>query len=200
MSAKIIGISGTNGSGKDTLGHILATQHGFLFISVTDVLREELRRRGLPVDREHLRALSAEWRHEYGLGVLIDRAVELFNKANVAPQSYVGVAIASLRNPHEVDRVHELGGEVWWLDADPRLRYDRIQRAAVLRGRAGEDQKTFEEFLAEEEAEMHGTGDEASLDMSKVHERADLSLHNAGSDMAAFVAEVNGLFARNSKQ
>jgi cytidylate kinase len=190
MQGKIIGISGTNGSGKDTLGHILGTQHGFLFISVTDVLREELRKRGAPVDREHLRALSAEWRHEYGLGVLVDRAVDLFHKSNTAPQSYEGVAIASLRNPYEVDRVHELGGVVWWLDADPHLRYERIQRAAAERGRAGEDQKSFEEFLAEEEAEMHGTADAASLDMSAVRDKSDLSLQNAGSDMAAFAAEV----------
>jgi len=193
VNGKIIGISGTNGSGKDTLGHILATQHGFLFISVTDVLREELRRRELPPDREHLRALSAEWRHEYGLGVLVDRAVDLFKKANVAPQEYAGVAIASLRNPYEVDRVHELGGVVWWLDADPHLRYERIQRGAAERGRAAEDQKSFEEFLAEEQAEMHGTADAASLDMSKVSDKADLSLQNAGSDLTAFAAEVDQL-------
>lgn len=190
MLPKIIGISGTNGSGKDSVGHILATQHGYLFISVTDVLREELRRRGLPVDREHLRALSAEWRHQYGLGVLVDRAVDMFNNSNVAPQSYEGVAIASLRNPYEVDRVHELGGVVWWLDADPHIRYERIQRAAAERGRAGEDQKTFEEFMAEEAAEMHGTSDTASLDMSRVREKCDLSLQNAGSSMAEFAAEI----------
>ena len=191
MQGKIIGISGTNGSGKDTLGHILATRHGFLFISVTDVLREELRRRGLPLDREHLRALSAEWRHEYGLAVLIDRAVELFRVANTAPQEYAGVAIASLRNPYEADRIHELGGTVWWLDADPKLRYDRIQRGRAERGRAGEDQKTYEEFLAEEEAEMHGTSDIASLDGSLVRKKSDLSLQNAGSDMDEFAAEVD---------
>ncbi len=191
MQANIIGIGGTSGAGKDTLGHILATQHGYLFISVTDVLREELRRRGEPVDREHMRALSAAWRKEYGLGVLVDRAVDLFRAANVAPQSYEGVAIASLRNPHEVDRVHELGGVVWWLDADPHVRYDRIQRGAAERGRAGEDQKTFEEFMAEEAAEMHNaTGDEAGLDMSKVRDKADLSLKNAGADIPTFAAEV----------
>jgi hypothetical protein len=173
------------------LGHILATQHGFLFISVTDMLREELRRRGLPIDREHLRALSAEWRHEYGLGVLVDRAVDFYRSANSSLPTYTGVAIASLRNPYEVDRVHELGGVVWWLDADPKVRYERIQHGLAERGRSAEDQKTFVEFLAEEHAEMHGTSDAASLDMSKVHEKADLDLQNAGSDMGAFAQEIH---------
>jgi len=191
MQGKIIGIGGTSGAGKDTLGHILATRHGFLFISVTDVLREELRRRGLPLDREHLRALSAEWRTEYGLAVLIDRAVELFQRSNAEPQEYAGVAIASLRNPYEADRIHELGGTVWWLDADPKLRYERIQQGAAERGRATEDHVSFEEFLAQEAAEMHGNGDAASLDMSKVRDKSDLSLQNTGSDMAEFAIEVD---------
>ncbi len=45
---KIIGVSGTNGSGKDTIGHLLAERHNWLFISMTDMLRDELEKRGLP--------------------------------------------------------------------------------------------------------------------------------------------------------
>ena len=62
---KIIGLSGTNGSGKDTVGEMLAAQHGYLFVSVSDLLREEARRRNLPVTREVLRTISAEWRREF---------------------------------------------------------------------------------------------------------------------------------------
>jgi cytidylate kinase len=77
---KIIGISGSNGSGKDTVGHILANQFGYLFISVTELLRAEARKRELPVEREVLRTISAEWRREQGLGVLIDKAVEHYQQ------------------------------------------------------------------------------------------------------------------------
>jgi len=35
---KIIGLAGTNGSGKDTVGHILADKHGYLFVSVVELL------------------------------------------------------------------------------------------------------------------------------------------------------------------
>lgn len=190
MGKTIIGISGTNGAGKDTVGHILEEDHGYLFVSVTDVLRAELKRQGFPVDREHLRELSASWRREFGYGVLIDRAMDVYN--DQPKGKYKGVAIASLRNPFEADRVHELGGEVWWLDADPLLRFTRIKANAATRARAQEDEKTFEEFLAEEKAEMYPTGDEATLNMSAVRDKSDVMM-NGGHEMQLVRQEVGAL-------
>lgn len=190
MKQKIIGIAGTNGSGKDTVGTILAEDHGYYFISVTDIMRAELKNRGVPVDREHMRDLSAEWRREFGYGVLIDRAVEAYEKLG---GTYQGLAIASLRNPFEVDRVHELGGVVWWLDADPLLRFTRIKMNAATRARAEEDEKTFEEFVAEEEAEMHQSGDEATLNMSGVKDKSDVAMHNGGNELYLLKQEIAAL-------
>ncbi|MEK7096237.1 MAG: AAA family ATPase [Patescibacteria group bacterium] len=171
---KIIGIAGTNGSGKDSLGQILDERHGYLYVSVTDILREGLRKQDLPIERENMRNLSAQWRRERGLGVLIDKALEIFEKS---PGKYKGLAIASLRNPGEADRVHELGGTVVWVDAEPKIRYDRIHS----RQRSAEDQKTFEEFLAEEQAEMNHSGDEATLNVAGVKVKADIFLENNGN-------------------
>jgi cytidylate kinase len=185
---KIIGIAGTNGSGKDAAGLTLADMHGYLFVSVTDLLRAELNQRGIPVERENLRELSAEWRREYGYGVLVDRAVEEYERLK---DRYKGVAIASLRNPSEADRVHELGGLVVWIDADPKIRYDRIRVNAEARARAGEDSKTFEEFLAEEKAEMAPSGDGATLDMGSVKKRADIILFNDQSDLKKFQSFIS---------
>ena len=178
----IIGLAGTNGSGKDTVGHILADKHGFLFISVTDLLRHEAVRRGQPVEREVLRTISAEWRRELGLGVLVDKAVaELHKDAG----KYKGIVMASMRNPGEADRIHEFGGVMVWIDADPRVRYDRIQANAASRNRAEEDNKSYEQFLAEEEAEMHVPegGDSAMLDGAAVKARCDVYLTNDGDDI-----------------
>jgi cytidylate kinase len=184
----VIGLSGTNGSGKDTIGEVLAEHHGYLFVSVSDLLRDELRRRGLAVTRENLRTLSAEWRRESGLGVLIDKAKELFDQE---PGTYKGLVMASLRNPGEVKRVHHYGGIVVWVDADPHIRYERIQRNAHLRDRAGEDVKTFEEFLAEEKAEMEHSGDEATLNMAGVRDTADLTLINNHLNIEAFKKDID---------
>jgi cytidylate kinase len=178
----IIGLAGTNGSGKDTVGELLAREHNYLFISVTELLRTECYRRNLPVERENLRTISAEWRRELGLGVLIDKAVAEYE---IVKQQYDGVVMASLRNPGEADRVHEFGGTVVWIDADPRTRYDRIQANAATRGRAEEDNKTFEQFLAEEAEEMHVPegGDSAMLDSSAVKDRSDIFVSNNSSEI-----------------
>jgi cytidylate kinase len=183
LNLQIIGISGTNGSGKDAAGLTLADRHSYLFVSVTDLLRAELNRRNLPVDRVHLRELSAEWRREYGLAVLVDRALEEFNRLK---GQYVGLAIASLRNPAEADRIHELGGVVLWIDADAHTRYERIQNNAEARARAGEDAKSFEEFLAEEQAEMQSVGDAATLNMTEVKKRSDVILNNDQTNLQEF--------------
>lgn len=174
---KLIGIAGTNGSGKDTLGEIAAGK-GWEFISVTDILREGLRKQGLPIERENLRNLSAQWRLESGLGVLVDRAVEMFKQGG---SNYKGLVISSLRNPGEADAVHALGGTVVWIDADPKVRYERI----YSRARSNEDRKTYDQFLAEEEAEMESGGHETALHMAAVKKKADVFLTN-DADVEAF--------------
>ena len=189
---KLIGIAGTNGSGKDTVGRILAEKHDWLFVSVSDLLRDECRKRGLSVERENLRAISAEWRREGGLGVLVDKAVDLFERS---AEKYEGLAVSSLRNPGETKRVRELGGVNVWVDADPRVRYDRIQTAE--RGRGGEDNKTFEEFLAEQEAEMRPSGDTATLDLSSVRAETDVQILNE-ADLTALESSVADLLTKSS--
>ncbi len=189
---KIIGLSGTNGSGKDTVGHMLAERYNFLFVSLTDMLREEAVRRNQLVERAVLREISAEWRRESGLGVLVDKAKEFYEAQQIP---YDGLAVASLRNPGEADRVHELGGQVVWVDADPQVRYDRIQVNKNIRGRAGEDEKSFEQFIADELAEMNSSGDEATLNMSAVKEQSNLRLLNNGNDIAAFQDEAEKALA-----
>lgn len=186
-SLKIIGLAGTNGSGKDTLGTLLADRHGYLFVSVTELLRNEARQRGLAADRQVLRTISAEWRRQSGLGVLVDKAFAEFKKAQ---DRYAGIVMASLRNPGEADRIHELGGIMVWVDAAARLRYDRIQANAAARSRAEEDNKTFKQFLAEETAEMHASGDKATLDMAAVKDRCDVFLDNS-HDLAGLQTELN---------
>ena len=162
------------------MGEYLASEYGWLFVSVTDILREGLRERNLPIERENTRGLSAEWRRQFGHGVLIDKAFQQF-EAQVG--KYKGLAIASLRNPGEADEVHKLGGRVVWLDADPKLRYQRI----YSRQRSTEDQKTFEQFLAEERAEMdHHGGDDATLNMAGVKAKADIFITNDSDDVETF--------------
>jgi cytidylate kinase len=185
---RIIGLAGTNGSGKDTVGHILADRYGYLFVSVTDVLRDEAAKRNIEPDRENLRMISAQWRRESGhFGVLVDKALDKFNQAG---NGYKGLVMASMRHPGEADRVHELGGTMVWVDADSHVRYDRIQANAVARGRAAEDAITFEQFLSDENVEMSQSGDEATVNVSAVKDRCDIFLDNDQDSLAGLETAI----------
>jgi cytidylate kinase len=186
---KIIALSGTNGSGKDTTGNIIAEDHNYLFVSVTDLLREEAINRSLTPTRMVLRTISAQWRRTGGLGVLVDKALDLYNSDD---KDYSGLVIASLRNPGEVDRVHELGGVVTWIDADPKIRYERVRSNIHHRGRSHEDDVSFEEFVSHEQAEMNRQegSDEATLDMQAVKDKSDVFFNTDASDIIIFRDEI----------
>ncbi|MDB5166107.1 MAG: hypothetical protein JWM37_179 [Candidatus Saccharibacteria bacterium] len=185
---QIVGIAGPNGSGKDTVMEFLSANYEYLFMSATDMLAAELKKRGLPLDRIHKSELSAEWRREQGYGVIVQKAYEAFMQQAT---TYRGLVVGSLRHPAEADVIHELGGIMIWVDADPRVRYERIQ--AVDRGRGAEDRISYEQFLADEEREMHRQGnDEATISAADVKAKCDITLFNE-NDMIALEEQIRQL-------
>jgi cytidylate kinase len=179
---KIIGIGGTNGSGKDTLSQILADDFGWLFVSASgDLIIPELKRRGLPLERKYMAALTAEWNREISKGAVVDKAIEKFEQMSKSHE-YEGLVISSIRHPWEADRVHELAGRIIWVDADSKIRYDRI----FNRGQGDKDKKSFERFLAEEQTEKEHAGDEATLNWQGVKDRADIFISNDSNDIEEF--------------
>ncbi|HVX58400.1 MAG TPA: AAA family ATPase [Candidatus Saccharimonadales bacterium] len=182
MPKNIIGIGGTNGSGKDSLSEFLRDDLGWLFVSASgDLIIPELKARGESLERPQMAALTTQWRKQLGMGAVVDKAYEQF-QAQGGLGKYKGLVISSLRHPGEADRLHELGGQVVWVDADPRVRYDRIYN----RGQGDKDKKTFEQFLAEEQAEASHTGHNATLNTSAVKDRADIFVYNDSNDLEVF--------------
>jgi dephospho-CoA kinase len=182
---KLIGIGGTNGAGKDVLSDLLADEYGWLFISASrDLIIPELKKRGLPLERQNMAAISTEWRRQDRDGV-ISKAVDKFNQENKGDK-YKGMVISALRHPWEADAVHRLGGKVVWVDADPKIRYDRI----FNRGQGDKDNKTFEQFLAEEEAERDHGEDKANLSWQAVKDRADYFIDNDTDSLGEFKKKV----------
>ncbi len=172
---EIVGVAGTNASGKDTLGALRQSLQNAKFVSLSDILRHELDLQGVSHERENLGALGNKWRAESGAGVLVNKSVALYNEEK-ATMRYGGLTLTSIRHPKEVEAIQALGGIVVWIDADPKVRYERIQKRNAGRP---EDQKTFEEFVAEEQVEMqHLPGVEASMNMSGVRDLADVKIIN----------------------
>lgn len=172
---EIVGVAGTNASGKDTLGALRHSLQNAKFVSLSDILRHELDIRGLTHERKNLHTLGNEWRSEGGPGVLVDKSIQLYNEEKTRLR-YNGLTITSIRHPKEAEAIQAAGGIVMWIDADPHIRYERVQKRNIGRP---EDQKTFEQFIEEENAEMqHLEGDENSLNMAGVRDIADLNLIN----------------------
>ncbi|MEI7631723.1 MAG: ATP-binding protein [bacterium] len=180
----LLGLSGTNGSGKDSLAQFLVEEHNFLFVSSSDLLREEARKRGLGVERDILRDISAEWRRQSGLGVLVDKAIETY-KSEGGDVAYAGLITGSLRNPGEADHLHELKGKMIWLDADSKVRFNRI--TSKDRGRGDlENNHSYEKFIADEVLEMDHSGDHATLSLAGVKDRCDIFIENDSQDISTF--------------
>jgi hypothetical protein len=112
--------------------------------------------------------------------------------AKNATKKYDRVIASFMCDVGETLHLKDIGGTPMWIDANPRVRFERIQ--AVNRGRTDEDSKTYEEFLAEEAREMHPSQDADSLNMAGVHNLADAKLLNETNleDLqAATVAALN---------
>jgi dCMP deaminase len=137
----IIGLTGKNASGKGEVAKFLESR-GFHYDSLSDVLRQELKRRHLTPTRDHLTHVGNELREKYGPSILAERIL----KKLVESQNYV---VDSFRNPAEIEAFHQREDFVLWaITASPQTRFKRI----TARAREN-DPQTFKDFLAVEKRE-----------------------------------------------
>ena len=176
----IIGLTGTNGSGKTVAAEHLRRK-GFAFYSLSDVIREELARSGSEANRENLIAAGNRLR--------ADVRPRRFWRRRVArkfrpDRNYV---VDSIRSPYEVQALREEGDfYLLHLDAPPAVRYERV------RMRGGERTPTsFDEFVRQEEREL-ASPDSSSQQTARHLGRSDETIRNDGSleDFTARVTEV----------
>lgn len=163
----IIGLTGKNGSGKGEVAKYLQ-ERGFLYYSLSDVLREEATKEGKLVTRDILVHIGNQLRSKQGAGVLAEK---IFSRLD-PEKNYV---IDSVRHPSEVQVFRRRTDFILaTVKAPERLRFER------LRQRAREnDPKTFEDFqkLEEREAKSPNANDQ-QLDQAIA--LADIILENTG--------------------
>jgi len=164
----IIGLSGTNASGKDSLAEYLRDKHGFLFFHGSNEIRVEAKKRYGNVLRPTLFKVGNELRQEGGAGVLAQSGIDAYIVSD-----HKHVVISSIRTIGEVDVIHKAGGKILFIDASRKIRYKRIQK----RGR-DDDRISFETFVEHEEAELFESDDPAKFNILGVKERADVILFN----------------------
>jgi dephospho-CoA kinase len=166
----IVGITGTLGAGKGTIVEYLEKEKGFQHYSVRAYLIDEMARRGLENNRDNMVVTANDLRSHHSPSFIIE---ELYKEASTQSENAV---IESIRTPGEVEFLKSRGNFILIaVDADPRLRYERI----TLR-KSSTDDVNYETFLANEAREF-STDDPNKQNLKKCIEMADIVLNNNGT-------------------
>ena len=162
---RLIGLTGTNGSGKGEAAAYFERK-GYVYFSLSDLIRKELQKSGAAVTRDNLIKKGNELREISGPDTL----------ARLVMKEVKGKAVIdSIRNPSEVEYLRKQKGFILLaIDAPVELRYERVKK----RGRQ-ESASTLDEFIKKEKEEMT-----ESLRGQQLHscmKMADLVIVNDGS-------------------
>ncbi|MGD0102187.1 MAG: deaminase [Acidobacteriota bacterium] len=164
----IIGLTGTNGAGKTEVSEYLKSR-GFEYHSLSDEIREEIRRTGREITREVLIEVGNHLREKFGPGILAERILTNLEQGH----NYV---IDSIRNPYEVEALNRRKDFILLaVDADQRIRFERSRK----RAREGAAQ-TIEQFVEEEKRELESTNP-ASQQLQATRRKADVVVTNNGT-------------------
>lgn len=187
----IYGVAGTNGSGKDSLMDVLVG-YGFLQYHTSDGLRQiahavfkSTKRGG---NEAPMGIVGNAFRSAYPGGLVELGLLDWWLRVGVLPEDLRprGLVIGSIRGTGEVERLKQIGGTLIVVDADPRIRYERLKS----RGRA-DDNISFEEFQQHEAADMaQGETDPTKFGMAAVIDAADVRIINNQNDLGIFRRQV----------
>lgn len=166
----IIGITGTDGAGKGSVVEYLVDTKGFVHYSSRELLAAEIQKEGQLVTREALRLMGNRLRKEKGLDAVVRIALD-----KMAAEGTKDVIIESIRATAEADLLKANNGILLAVDADQRLRYERISSRA-----SESDTVTFEEFIAHEAIEMNDP-DPTGMQKAAVMAAADYTIYNNGT-------------------
>ncbi len=146
----------------------LVTKKGFSHYSARYFILEEIKRRGLEQNRSMTREVANELRKEHGPSYLMEQIYEM---AKEEPKA----VLESVRTIGEAEFLKSKGALLFAVDADRKLRYERIvARASEL------DHIDFDTFCAQEDVEM-ASSDPWDMNVFGVMQISDARIENNGS-------------------
>ncbi len=161
----LIGLTGTNGAGKGEVASFFV-EKGYAYFSLSDVIREELKKKNQEITRDNLIRMGNFMRRQFSPDILARRVAKKSKRKSV---------IDSIRNPKEVEFFQNQDDFMLLaIDAPPELRFERVK----IRGRE-ESVSSLQEFVAKEAEEM-GT-EKSSQQLLACMEMADYTIINDGT-------------------
>jgi dephospho-CoA kinase len=143
----IIGLTGKNAAGKGEAAAYLKNK-GFVYYSLSDVIREEATKREIDHSRDNMIALGNELRQKFGSQYLAQQiSMKITNQ--LKNNKKLNFVVDSVRSPFEAKELMKNKNFVLvGIEAPVEIRFKRL----LERNRLG-DAKTLEEFRQQEERE-----------------------------------------------
>ncbi len=178
MNTLVIGVTGEKGGGKETFGNLLnvyitgdprisGVRSVFSRHRFSDIINETLELWRLSTTRHNQQKLGTVMADAFGVHTLAN-AVE----ARLRRDAAIVVVLDGVRREIEERLVRGIPGSIMaYVTAPVDTRYERTRKRAE---RAGEREKTFEEFLEEEAAATE-------VEIPIIGSRADYRIDNTGT-------------------
>ncbi|MEM1620036.1 MAG: AAA family ATPase [Fervidicoccaceae archaeon] len=186
---RIVAVAGLPGSGKSTVAKLL----GPPVISMGDVVRREVRKRGLREDLENVMKIARELRRERGAGAVAELVLDELRRI----ESKL-VVVEGVRSSAELDVLAREAEciKVVAVHASPETRFERLRG----RGRAG-DPRSWEEFVRRDAAELEfGVSEVIALaDVMIVNESTLEELSRSVERAREVLEECSGRYAWRSR-
>jgi len=160
----IIGVTGKNCSGKDTVAETLEKMN-FQHYSFSDIIREELKKQSKELSRDNLIFMGNELRNIHGANILAKMTLKKVKDG----ENYV---FTSIRNPIEVKLLKQRDDFLLInVETNIKERFERLQ----FRKREG-DPKTIKEL--KEKEDLENTNNPNSQQLDKVAQMARVIIKN----------------------
>lgn len=180
----IIGLTGSLAAGKGIVSDFLKNK-GFVYLSLSDELREVAKERKIEITRLNLQNLGNELRENMGKEVLAKLVV---NK--IKNQQYINVVIDGIRNPSEIEHLKNNLKNFYLISVDAP-REERFKRL-VERNRES-DPKTWEEFLKVDDRDKGIGESDTGQNVGRCMSIADFNLINE-SNLDSIKLKVEELY------
>jgi predicted RNA binding protein with dsRBD fold (UPF0201 family)/dephospho-CoA kinase len=183
---KIIAFVGLPLSGKSTAAKV-AEELGIPVVVMGDIVREEVRRRGLELTDENAGKIATELREKEGMDAIAKRCIPIIREK--AKEKGI-VVVDGIRGIAEVERFKKEFGDDFILiniESPIELRFER-----ALKRKRDDDIKTIEELKKRDEREL-------SWNMGEAMEVANFTIENT-SDIQTFVDKIRDLLNQLARQ
>jgi dephospho-CoA kinase len=165
----VLGLSSLPGGGKDYVADLLSKEYGFYKITPGDIVREILKKKGLPITRENEQNIPIEYRKKYGEDFLMKM---VYKRAKESGRKLI--AVSGIRTPGDLKFFRmKLDGNFKDISivCTAKIRYSRIKE------RKREDAPhSFSEFLKQDKAERK------LFKLDETEKLSDFKLRNEGNE------------------